>query len=83
MSAAAARQWDAAEQHFERALRQADDRPVRLERPQVLHWYAVMLLDRGEPEDLERARSMLTDALGDYERFGMPVLAAMAKARLS
>jgi len=82
MCAAAARQWDAAERHFERALRQADDCPNRLDRPQVLHWYAVMLLDRGKAEDRARARSMLGAALDEYRRLGMPLHEAMVEARL-
>ena len=83
MAAAAAGEWDAAQGHFERALRQADELPIRLERPQVQHWHAVMLLDRGDPDDRVRARSMLTEALGDYERLGMPLLAALAGRALA
>jgi hypothetical protein len=41
-----------------------------------------MLLDRGKPDDDDRARSMLVEALGEYERIGLPLLAAMARARL-
>jgi hypothetical protein len=82
MTAAAAREWDAAEQHFERALHQANEWPNRLEIPQVRHWYAVMLLDRGRPDDRPRARSMLAEARDDYRRLGMPLLEAMAETRL-
>ena len=82
MTAGAAREWDAAEQHYERALRQAEEMPIRLEIPQVRHWYAVMLLDRGRPEDRPRARSMLAGARDDYRRLGMPLLEAMAETRL-
>ena len=68
MTAGAAREWDAAEQHYERALRQAEELPNRLEIPQVRHWYAVMLLDRGRPDDRERARSMLALARDESAR---------------
>jgi hypothetical protein len=82
MTATAAREWDGAEQHFERALRQAEELPIRLEIPQVRHWYAAMLLDRGRPDDRPRAQSMLAEARDDYRRLGMPLLEAMAETRL-
>ena len=82
MAAAAAGRWDQAQAHFETARRQADELPNRLERPQVLHWYGKMLLDRANADDHERARTMLVDALDDYGRLGMPVHASMTQALL-
>jgi len=82
MAAAAAGLWDQAQEHFEKARRQSDELPNRLERPQVLHWYGKMLLDRADPDDHERARTMLVDALDDYRQLGMPVHAAMTEALL-
>ena len=55
MAATAARVWDAAEEHFARARRRADELPNSVDRPQVLHWHARMLLDRGDPADRPRA----------------------------
>ena len=49
--AAAGRDWDVAEEHFERARRLADEWPNRLDQPNVLHSHARMLLDRGAPAD--------------------------------
>ena len=83
MTAAAAGQWDRARAHFEIARRQADEFPNRLERPQVLHWYGKMLLDRADPDDHEQARTMLVDALDDYLRLGMPVHTSITQALLS
>jgi len=71
MAAAAAGLWYEAEDHFETARRQSDEFPNLVDRPQVLHWYGKMLLDRADPADRERARTMLVDALDDYNRFGM------------
>lgn len=82
MAAAAAGLWDKAQEHFETARRQSDEFPNRLERPQVLHWYGKMLLDRADPDDHERARTMLVDALDDYHQFGMPLHAGLAQALL-
>ena len=53
-----------------------------MERPQVLHWYGKMLLDRANPDDRERARTMLVDALDGYRQLGMPVHAAMTHSLL-
>jgi len=82
MAATAAGRWDQAQAHFEVAMRQAEEFPNRLERPQVLHWYGKMLLDRASDDDQERAREMLAEALNDYRQFNMPVHAAMAQALL-
>ena len=76
------RLWDQAQEHFETARRQSDEFPNRLERPQVLHWYGKMLLDRGDPADRERARTMLVEALDDYRQLGMPLHVALAQALL-
>jgi hypothetical protein len=82
MTAAAGGSWGQAQEHFEKARRQADEMPNRLERPQVLHWYGKMLLDRADPADRVRAQTLLHDALHDYRRIGMPLYAAMAEALL-
>lgn len=82
MAAACAGRWEEAESHFERALRQARDAPHRLEEPQVGHWYGKMLLDRGRPEDRDRARQMIGSALEGYRRMGMPLHTTMAEALL-
>lgn len=83
MTAAAAGLWDGARAHFDIARRQSDEFPNRLERPQVLHWYGKMLLDRANPDDHEQARTMLVDALDDYRQFGMPVHTSITQALLS
>jgi class 3 adenylate cyclase/tetratricopeptide (TPR) repeat protein len=83
MAATAAGLWDLAQEHFEKATRQSDEFPNRVERPQVLHWYGKMLLDRANPGDHERARAMLVDALDDYRQLGMPIHAAMTEALLA
>ena len=72
---AAAGFWSEAEAHFEAAGRQAREFPNRIDGPQVLHWHAKMLLDRGDPDDRDRARTMLGDALASYRKLGMPLLA--------
>jgi hypothetical protein len=82
MTAAATGMWDEAEECFELALTHLGSRPNVIEAPQIRHWYAKMLLDRGRAEDRDRAREMLDSALDDYRRIGMPVHAAMAEGLL-
>jgi tetratricopeptide (TPR) repeat protein len=83
MAAAAAERWDDAVRHFDIAVRQADELPLPLEQPQVAHWYGKMLLDRGDPDDVVRARELLESAIERYTAIGMPLHAAMAQAVLS
>ena len=72
VAAAAARQWEAAEDHFQIALQQAESFPHRLEQAEIRRFHAMMLMDRAAPDDRERARTLLSESLESYERFGMP-----------
>lgn len=77
------RQWAAAEQHFEKALRQAHEIPHRIEQPEVRRWYASTLLDRDAPGDRERARELLNKAIAMYGEIGMPKHVEMSDALLT
>jgi tetratricopeptide (TPR) repeat protein len=91
MAAAAGRQWEKAEEHYQTALRQAHELPVVIEQPEVRRWYARMLIDRDAPgdpstgsaRDRDRARELLTEAIAMYRRIGMPKHVGMAQALLS
>jgi tetratricopeptide (TPR) repeat protein len=72
ISAAAARRWEVAEAHFQKALRIADQLPNRPEQADARRFYARMLLERQNPGDAERARTLLEQAIAGYERIGMP-----------
>ena len=82
VAAAAARQWDAAEEHFQIAMQQAESFPNRLEQTEIRRFHAMMLLDRAAPGDSQRARTLLSEALESYERIGMPRHIEMTKALL-
>jgi tetratricopeptide (TPR) repeat protein len=91
MTAAAGRQWDKAEEHYQTALRQAHELPVVMGQPEVRRWYARMLIDRNAPgdpstgsgRDRDKARELLTEAIAMYRRIGMPKHIEMAEALLS
>jgi hypothetical protein len=72
IAAAAAHQWEAAEDHFQTALQQAESFPHRLEQAEIRRFHAMMLMDRGAPGDREKAQTLLAEAQETYTRIGMP-----------
>jgi tetratricopeptide (TPR) repeat protein len=72
IAAAAARQWEAAENHFQTALQQAESIPNRLEQAEIHRFHAMMLLDRAASGDREKAHTLLSEALETYLQIGMP-----------
>jgi tetratricopeptide (TPR) repeat protein len=83
IGAAAARQWDTAEDHFRTALRQAEELPFVIEGAETRRWYAWMLLDRNAAGDRDRARSLVDEAIPVYRRIGMPRHEELARALVS
>jgi class 3 adenylate cyclase/tetratricopeptide (TPR) repeat protein len=79
IASAAGRRWNDAERHFERALDLAERLPDRIEQPEARRFYARMLIDRDQPGDQSRARSMLKEAIEGYHRLGMPRHEEMAR----
>jgi|SRR6516165_4258333 hypothetical protein len=71
IAAAAARHWDAAEEHFRIALQQAESFPNQLEQAETRRFHAMMLLDRAASRDNETARTLLDEALETYRCIGM------------
>ncbi len=82
MAATAGRQWEVAEAHYEKALRQAHELPHKIEQPEVRRWYARMLIDRDSPGDRDMASELLTEAIAMYREIGMPKHVEMAEALL-
>jgi hypothetical protein len=72
VAAAAARQWEAAEEHFQMAMQQAESFPYRLEQAEIRRFHAMMLIDRSAPGDCEKAQTLLSEALDTYTHIGMP-----------
>ena len=80
VAAAAARQWRAAEEHFEVAMQQAASFPYLLEQAEISRFHAMMLMERGRLADRKRAGRMLTLALETYTGIGMPRHCDLTKA---
>jgi tetratricopeptide (TPR) repeat protein len=82
MAAAAAREWEAAEDYFLTAMQRAESFPHVLEQAEIRRLHAMMLIDRAAPGDHGRARAFLNDALQSYERIRMPGHVVLARALL-
>jgi tetratricopeptide (TPR) repeat protein len=78
MAAAAAEDWEAAEDLFDRARREMAPFPDTLEHPQIELWHADALIQRGRPSDRERARALLPPAEATCRRLGLTLLAGRA-----
>jgi hypothetical protein len=72
MAASAARQWEAAEDHFQTAMQQAESIPHRLEQAEIRRFHAMMLMDRAAAGDRQEARRLLGEAREIYTQIGMP-----------
>lgn len=73
IAAAAGERWAAAEAHFERALKQAEAIPHRIDQADARRWWAWMLLDRDASGDRDRARRLLDQARSIFGDIGMPL----------
>ena len=72
LAAGAARQWEAAEDHFRIAMQQAESLPDSLEQAEIQRFHAMILIDRTATGDREKARALLKEALETYTQIGMP-----------
>jgi tetratricopeptide (TPR) repeat protein len=79
IAAAAARQWQAAEEHFQMATQQAESLPYRLEQAEIRRFYGMMLIDRAAAGDRVKAQTLLREALESYTQIGMPRHIQMAR----
>jgi len=82
VAAAAARQWEAAEEHFQIAMQQAESFPYRLEQADIRRFHAMMLMDRAAPGDRDKSQALLSEALESYTRIGMPLHIEMTRTLL-
>jgi tetratricopeptide (TPR) repeat protein len=83
IAAAAARQWQSAENHLQIALQQAEEFPQRLEQGEIRRFRAMLLIDRGASGDRDKALALLNEALKSYTQIGMPRHIEMTRALLA
>jgi eukaryotic-like serine/threonine-protein kinase len=68
IAAAAGERWEVAEEHFTNAMALADEMPHVIGQGEIRRWHAWMLLARQAPGDVERAQTMLREAVEQFER---------------
>ncbi len=83
VAAAAAREWETAEDRFQIALQQAVSYPDRLEQAEIRRFHAMMLIDRAGSGDRDKALILLSEALESYTQIGMPRHIEMTRTLLS
>lgn len=79
--AATVRRWADAERHFGDALARHQEMGAQPFLARARLHFAEMLLERGDPRDNERARSLLAASLGDAEALGMAWVASRVRSR--
>jgi hypothetical protein len=82
IAAAAAHKWQAAEEHFQLALQQAESLPNKVEQLEIRRYHAMMLLDRAAQGDLKQAQTLFDEVLSGYTQIGMPRHIEMAQTLL-
>jgi hypothetical protein len=83
IAAGAARDWGAAENHFQLSMQQAESFPQIMEQAEIRRFHGMMLMDRASRGDREKARTLLSEALESYTRIGMPRHVEMVQTLLS
>jgi class 3 adenylate cyclase/tetratricopeptide (TPR) repeat protein len=79
LAAAAAGEWDAAEEHFQSALRDAERLQYRPLIADAGRLHATALIERGPKSRAGDAHTMLATALGEYQRMAMTRHAELTK----
>jgi hypothetical protein len=82
VAAAAAREFETAETHFQTAMHQAESFPHRLEQTDIRRFRAMMLMNRAANGDRDKARTLLGEAKESYASIGMPRHIEMTQALL-
>jgi tetratricopeptide (TPR) repeat protein/tRNA A-37 threonylcarbamoyl transferase component Bud32 len=73
---------DRARDHFETAMRQADELPLRLLQPTARYWYGRLLVDDPHPTEQARGRAMIAAAATDFRSLEMVTYANLAEQLL-
>ena len=79
LAADAAGLVDQSREHFETALRQAHEVPIRILQPPVLYWNGRSLSTAADAGDRERGRAMVEAALIDFRSLEMVLHANLAE----
>jgi tetratricopeptide (TPR) repeat protein/predicted Ser/Thr protein kinase len=70
---------DRSREHFETALRQSREVPIRFLEPMVLYWYGRTVSGASDPADRARGRAMLEQALTQFRSLDMVLHAGLVE----
>jgi hypothetical protein len=79
IAAHAAGLHDRARDHFETAIRQADELPHRLLQPTARYWYGRLLVDDPHAAEQARGRALIEAAVTDFRSLEMVAYANLAE----
>lgn len=79
LSADAAEMTHQSREHFDIALRQAHDMPVRTLQPTILYWHGRTIASTSDVAERARGRAMVEAALTDFRRLEMVLHAGLAE----
>jgi tetratricopeptide (TPR) repeat protein/tRNA A-37 threonylcarbamoyl transferase component Bud32 len=82
VTAACGERWDAAEAHFAQAAREAAEMRFVVTQDEVRRWHAWALLARRGPGDVERARTLLGEAVSRARSLALPRRLRLCEALL-
>ena len=82
IAAACGEEWEAAEEYFGTALRQADELPHVMAQYDTRRWWAWMLLRRDASGDRMRAGELLEEAIAGYQKLEAPLFEQIATEML-
>ena len=68
-----------ARDHFEAAIRQADELPLRLLQPTARYWYGRLLVEDPHPAEQARGRALIEAAATDFRSLEMVTYASLAE----
>ena len=76
------KRWNESFATFQEASNLLERSEARFDRSLFLQSWAQAHLERGQPEDLERARELYSEALSEFEAMGSPGYVKRIQARL-
>ncbi len=83
IAAACNRNWSRAEEHHRAAIARMEAVPYLTAQPIARYWYADMLAERGNPEDVDAAKAMLKESIAASDKIGLALYARLAWQRLA
>lgn len=83
IAAACAGNWTSAEEHHRASIARMDAVPYVTAQPIARYWYADMLAERGDADEVDAAKAMLKESIAASDKIGLALYARLARQRLA